>query len=582
MKPLWLLPAVALAAMPATAQIRTGPIEGAPVIEIPAGIVSPTFDAGASAGAQGVDHQSLTPLELVLLEHPAVEKELEARIAASPYAAELSGRWKPAASRALEPFLESVARRRAWTPARYTAFLASREQGAAEERASLARMLSENTSHPTEAATALLRDHPIWKAPLEAYLAKLIASRKEEKTLSLQSVGAAYGVEAYGLAVVADRVLRQSGEDPSKWDVRIDAYDKSLVSLLAAGQGLLKLDSADADVFAENDLEQAFHPEHAPSAEGHPFREPGQASPSPEGLLRLRPDLRRWIRPVYADLDQEAQHSIVTGARPDVVFANYTLYHLRLEPAAALANHWLRGRWNDAGFLSLAHVVLAEIGAAPRKAGEMTKVGLLRRFEANVGAHGRGYYADSFRALGGFVRQAWLKLTNSATRSALRAGEAFASELSSDPFASMKVDADALSVLTEAAKLVRVVVTTQEIAFKFDTESGLMHVNAGWLAPGADRSVLSAFVESILQTLRGRAMRPGLTGRTLEGAELRIDDGRLFWLDERLAPITDDYRSHNAARGAKSKGRSPAGGGENAVPRSGTARPASSMVRGLN
>lgn len=531
--------ALALAASPLWAQTKgLGPLEPLPA---PAPLVGQGSGGAPAPAVEALPAQALltdganlaSPLRSLFSEDEALAADLGARIAASPLGPAIRD-WEGGLETALGPLFDNVARTKGAEPTVYRGWLAGSDE-AREERQALGSMLRHHTSHRAETWTYLFRDHPLWKEPLEAFLDRKIAERRADKRLELQSVGAGYGVEGYSLAITVERALRRNGEDPSNWDVRIPVYDVSLVSLLSAGAGAYRVEPKDRETFEAIGAAPYFD-----KIEG--------------GLLRLKAPLRDWIRPVFADLNQPQQHPIVTSARPDAVFANYLLFHLRLHPAAALADHWLQGRWSPHGFLSMAQTIVAEVGGsgrAPAKLG--SEMPLLDRFGLSVGVIGTAWHGDSFRPSASWLDNLWLRRFPE-TREAVRLGGTVARSLRRDPFANVEADAKTVELLESLGS--KVELTTDEIAIG-RAEDGTLVLNAGWLVAGPDAAARRSRLAQILARgppeRRDGEVRP-ISGRTLEGATLRVEkeDGRAYlrWLDGKLVPVSDAFRDDNAAKPA--------------------------------
>ncbi|MBI5203139.1 MAG: hypothetical protein HY925_16230 [Elusimicrobia bacterium] len=397
-------------------------------------------------------------------------------------------------------------------------------------------------SHRAEDWTYIFRDHPLWKKPLEEYLDGLIARRKDSRRLDLDSVGAGYGSEAYSLAIVVDEALRRAGEEPAAWDVRIRAQDLSIASLLAADRGLYRPGERDKETFAELGLEKYFEP-----AEG--------------GLLRLKRPMRDWIRPYFVDLNDPRQHSLLP-ALTDVLFGNYLLFHLRRDPATALAEKWLAGEWSDHGFLSMAQVVVAEVG---RSARAKVDVPLNYLFSSNVGWAGLAFYGDNYRVPGGFkdaMRELFRR--RGLVKKVQERGGSVDRELSRDAFHRFALDPKAVASMRRAAARAGLSpsLTTDDISVRADADSGKLYVNVGWLLEAPDgEERIAAFEKLVSKELErvpptGRSPPAGpISGRLYGGGVLKVDETgsapMLYWLTDRLVPISAAYRSDNAAKSEK-------------------------------
>lgn len=532
-------------ALPAPAALAAAPAAAAaPSVSAaaPAPAAVPAAGPRASLESQAAVSRTLFDQALIraLDENPEQSAALESNLRGTAYGASLSGaEWKPELARVLAPRMALRAQQAGFpSAAAYAEHLASSDPKARAERAELAKMAAQG-SHGAESWTYLFRDHPLWQKPLEQYLDRLIADRKREKRLDLQSVGAAYGAEAYTLAIVTHRALRRAGQNPADWDVAIRAYDVSVPSLLTAGRGLFRVGPRDAETFKTSGAAAYFE------------------KTSEKDVYQLKPELRRWIRPAFADLNDADQHAIPHGERADVVFANYLLYHLRLEPAARLANYWLSGKWASRGFLSMAQVVIGETGDSARKPATLES-SLLRQYDGNVGTRGRGDYGDTFAAPGG-VGVLWRDFLRGWTADGRRvraATQAFNESLHADPFHAAPVDKTSLIVLENisARRGIKVRLTNEDIFAAYDRDAGTLYVGVGAvLVPGGVASLARWAEQEIGDS-------PPLTGvavarisvTSVQGAALTLEDRGsgtvLRWLDGSFTPITLAYRGDNAAK----------------------------------
>lgn len=551
--PAALAPALALSA-PALAPVPT--LAPPAALPAPALAPAPSLSPAPAAPSQAplaspaaAPSPALAAITAAFAENPAEAGEVDARVRASAFGRLLDGAdYKPELAEAFAPFLDLTG-----------------AGGSAEGRAAFMRTLAHHTGHRAEEWTYLFRDHPLWKDGLDAFLDARIAERSAagERRLDLQSVGAAYGSEAYSLAISVDRALRRNGEDPAAWDVRIPAYDVSLLSLLTAGRGLYRRNPRDAGAFERSGAAAYFAP-----------------GPSDE-LLLLKKELASWIKPVWADLNDARLQPLVTATRPDAVFANYLLFHLRLGAAAALGQHWLEGSWATRGFLSMAQVVVAEVGASPLSSARMERP-LLAQFDGNVGIAGRMFWGDTWRAPGGLRRvwRDWRRSKSADGKAAAAARRAFVSSLYKDPAARGKLDADGLAFLEELSRRhgVEVRLTNEALSMLYAKDEGVLYVDMGLLLAGR----VAALKAWAAQELAGAAERPSaprVGAVLLEGAPLTLARERgapvLRWLERPVTVISDAFRSDNANKTPEElKAEREAGGGAG----DGQGR----LVRGLN
>ncbi|MBI5209444.1 MAG: hypothetical protein HY927_05655 [Elusimicrobia bacterium] len=520
---------------------------------------APNGEAGVDATPEGLAAAGLADaLDRIFAEHPGAAEALSQRVRASAYGSAIrEGAWKADLVAILRPWMEARAEQVGFpTLSRYLAFVRGDEADSAAERKGLADLLVGHTEHRAEEWTYIFRDYPLWKEPLARYLDGLVAQRSGSKRLDLQSVGAGYGSESYSLAIMVEQALRRAGQDPAAWRVSIKAYDISFLSLLTTGRALYRRTERDAKVFAALGLEGYF-------------------DARPGGLLQLKEPLAGWIKPAWVDLDDPRQHRIVTRQKADVVFANYLLYHLRTEPAHALADHWLAGRWSRHGFLSMAQVAVGEVGESRLEPADIAGRNFIGyHYGGNIGWAGRAFFGDDFGSRGGVFTNWWRKLRHPAGKAVLAAGLSFLSQLTHDPFNSAQADEGMLAFIAETARRtgLEIVLTTESILAH--REGGRLHLNIGWvLAEKADRSLLERFIEeetgrgpgrrpSVPDALRsgvggrGRGPLPGgpgsVIGRTEEGALLKFtrrgSSTWIEWLTGRFIPISIGFHSDNTAK----------------------------------
>ncbi len=213
------------------------------------------------------------------------------------------------------------------------------------------------TGYYGESYSDFFRESSAWLKPLEGYLDRLIQTRlaSGNRTIRVKSLGAGTGQEPYSIAIVIERALRKAGQDSSRWKVLIEAVDVNAVSLWAAKEGL----------FPQQVLAQIPESQTLPTAELIERPRPG--------IVRMNARLRSWITPVFVNLNEPAQHQILSDGPADVVFAKNMLMHLKLLPSQLLAERLLQGDWGrpDApAFLNI-DVLVAEL--SPPGAREASK-----------------------------------------------------------------------------------------------------------------------------------------------------------------------------------------------------------------
>lgn len=175
-------------------------------------------------------------------------------------------------------------------------------------------------------ATDFFRDAALWPH-VETSVAAAIENGKRtgQRRLVLKSVGSSDGKEAYSLALTAEAMLGRAGENPDAWDVRVEAYDFNVYNLLKAESGRYY-------VTAETDkrVRRAFEY---------------------QAIMHTAPErLKRWIRPVWADLGDPASLARIEAVPGDVLL--YRHVHYYLDPVvrhrnrkAFLTRRWAAGPW---------------------------------------------------------------------------------------------------------------------------------------------------------------------------------------------------------------------------------------------
>lgn len=572
--------AALLSAQPALAQLRTAPVRASAAV--PAAAPAAGLGALRSSlfGAPGAPANAALPaaapslsaplsaqvIAKVLAEDPAARAELTASFEAAPFRAALGDVGRPEdyladrLGEAFLPYFETYAVEVGHKDAAAgLAFLLSEDPAAAETRKGLGRLLRTGSAR-SESWTYIFRDSALWQKHLEEYLDGRIAAKaaRGERRLAVQSVGAAYGAEPYTLAILTEAALKRAGENPKAWDVRIESADLSLMSLLSAKEGF----------YRDPDGGGYFIPKYAGEALRRESAEGRLLPAGSPGLYRLREDLRPWVKPFYIDLNDVRQHRALTAAEPDVVFANYVLTHLRLAPAARLAEHWLAGLWSDHGFLAMAQTLVAEASSAGGLAAKGTLGHLgsfLRGVSLTVGAIGGAYAGDS--------NEPWHRLRDmlftsraSAAKRARAAAARYHGALWKDPFHAEPLDAAALEALGRLAAETgaRVELTSDGAVAVGMTRDGAVAVSVGLLMGDAsDAQARIALLERLVRAYAPKAARGAAAPRPFsdprfgegtvlaegtanEGARLKAvafpDGPRLLWLvPGRLAPITDAY-----------------------------------------
>ncbi|MBI3298208.1 MAG: hypothetical protein HYZ75_08595 [Elusimicrobia bacterium] len=564
-----LLLAAVMAAQPCAASLaKAVPVRTASIRTPAAGLggaAAGVFASPPAASLPSAPTLSAQVIARVIAEDPAARANLIASLEAAPFRPALGAIAEPEAwlaerlGEAFVPYFETYAKEVGHPDAEAgLRYLLSDAPSAVETRRGLGRLLQGGSAR-SESWTYIYRDAALWQKRLEEYLDGRVAAKRAGKELHLQSVGAAYGAEPYTLAMLTEDALKRAGEDPKAWKVRIDAADLSLMSLISAREGYYR-DPDGGGYFIPKSAGEALKRESAA----------GRLLPAgAPGLYRLKEDLRGWVRPMYIDLNDLRQHRAVTETTPDVVFANYILTHLRLGPAARLAEHWLSGLWSDHGFLGMAQTLVAEVA----RAGGLTAKGtlgsegsFLRRVALTVGAIGSAYSGES--------NEPWMRVRDffyfnrtSAARKARAATGRYREAIRRDPFHSVDLDPAALAALeTLKAQLgVRLELTSDPSVAVGMTRDDAVAVGVGLLLPdGGDSAARISYLESMVPLYADKAQKDSrappvsfsdprfgdgavvVGGTAGAGARIKAarfgSTARLLWLiPGRLAPISDAY-----------------------------------------
>ncbi|MBI4348248.1 MAG: hypothetical protein HY553_15510 [Elusimicrobia bacterium] len=177
--------------------------------------------------------------------------------------------------------------------------------------------------------TEFFRDSPTWNE-LRRRLEPMLAGRaaRGERSLVLKSVGGSDGSEAYSLAMLADDLLRARGEDPGRWDVRIEVYDFNPTNSVLAALGYY----------------------HRPPRDWEHYFEAG-----PGKWRRIRPELRAWIYPRRLDLRSPSDWERLAERPGQALLLRYVQPYLDAGVLTPLYG-WLRaGRWTAPGGALFVH-----------------------------------------------------------------------------------------------------------------------------------------------------------------------------------------------------------------------------------
>ncbi|MEW6536179.1 MAG: hypothetical protein AB1454_11245 [Candidatus Auribacterota bacterium] len=194
--------------------------------------------------------------------------------------------------------------------------------------------------------TRFFRDHPSFYNQFNGYLNNLIITKVAagDLSISIKSVGASIGKEAYSVAAMVEhallqyaRTVRYAGiEDESErerlvqqwvdsWDVSVFAYDKIPQRFFFMKEGTYEITKAEMRFFDDDYPEYKDMFSSIDTFEDRTFG-------------RIKPRLKRWIRPVQIDL--ELNPSDLNKTPTEITFAMHILYHLnnKDEVIAALRN----------------------------------------------------------------------------------------------------------------------------------------------------------------------------------------------------------------------------------------------------
>lgn len=175
--------------------------------------------------------------------------------------------------------------------------------------------------------TEFFRLSESWLEHLQNYLDDVIMQKTAagDFTLTLRSIGCATGKEAYSIAAVAQQRLKKYARDKvyphitdeqekeklvqmwiDSWDVKVYAIDAVLPRVATAFEGKYRLMASELDVFKSYpDLKDMFSRMDKVS--------------ELEYNVTVTPRLKRWLVPVYCDLDEDM--SPVSSVLAEITFS---------------------------------------------------------------------------------------------------------------------------------------------------------------------------------------------------------------------------------------------------------------------
>ncbi len=184
--------------------------------------------------------------------------------------------------------------------------------------------------------TRFFRSDKSWQ--LDAFLPDLLARKWErgDRRIRARSLGGSFGPEGYSLAMeiheelrafyskLVVEGLREKFEDwVTRWDVRVESYDVALAGLIHAEVGVYPEKTVTAEVAVGDRGKRAYREKFF---ERHP-----------DGFV-ASPLLRRWMDPVYTDLETAEGRTLAHGEPYDVTIALGLLSHVSRPAARALAD----------------------------------------------------------------------------------------------------------------------------------------------------------------------------------------------------------------------------------------------------
>lgn len=197
-----------------------------------------------------------------------------------------------------------------------------------------------NENSTTIGLTAIFRDADKgWVSSLEQYLFDVIDQKvmTDDLSLTLRSIGSSIGKEAYTMAFVTEKVLRKYAvsklfkditDEQQKniladkwidnWDIRVLAMDLSIHRLAYAREGVFLVKRHEMQFL---EVEPDFKPMFSQIIpKGSPMMKF-------EFIAEANPRIKRWIQPVYCNLDDDISPLINNPA--EISFAMTMLMYLK-------------------------------------------------------------------------------------------------------------------------------------------------------------------------------------------------------------------------------------------------------------
>ncbi len=190
-------------------------------------------------------------------------------------------------------------------------------------------------SEPKTGTTNFFRDVENWQTEYEDYLNDIILQKvaRGDYTLSIRSVGSALGKEAYSIGSFLEQALLQYARDNvyhnitnisernalveqwvDKWDIKLFAFDNSILRLTTAKEGTYDLDDQALSFLAgHTNHEKLFSEEYF----GH----------DEFPIVRVNNRLRGWLVPVFVDLDKNPE--VLSRYPAEITFAMNMINYLR-------------------------------------------------------------------------------------------------------------------------------------------------------------------------------------------------------------------------------------------------------------
>lgn len=193
---------------------------------------------------------------------------------------------------------------------------------------------TELTSDVKTGTTSFFRDTNNWQKEYEAYLSDIITQKTAvgDYTLAVRSVGSAIGKEAYSLASFVEQALlayartkvyadvtdlmerdKLAQQWVDRWDVRVYAFDNSVLRLAAAKEGIYLLDDAAMSFLSSHQVHNKLF----------------EASYTGDGyypIKRVNKRVRRWLVPVFVDLNKN--YRLLEQFPAEITFAMNVLKYL--------------------------------------------------------------------------------------------------------------------------------------------------------------------------------------------------------------------------------------------------------------